>query len=186
MPFVIDLNAKLRRWRALLNDKATGVKISLPGISFTFKTAETERVVAREVLIRLGDKRVLNSRECCSDCIEHAFASLEKIRSLLVDKQVELAELREGPLFMLLEMMLEGIRQFFTYWDRSGLSRVSERELLGMYPEGLDILRGHLHNCLTQISLIAEMEFRPERPEFRHEQWHLKHYTPLAVEVPTS
>lgn len=43
-----------------------------------------------------------------------ALASLQEIRSTLVEKQVELSE-REGPLYLLIDGMALGIRQFLTY-----------------------------------------------------------------------
>lgn len=55
------------------------------------KPDKMERKVAREVVIRLADRRVLTSAECCDNCIDQALASLQEIRRIIVDKQVELS-----------------------------------------------------------------------------------------------
>src|SRR5271166_307 len=50
---------------------------------------DREREAARELVIRLKDRRVLSAWECCDDCIDRALGSLQEIRQLLVAKQVE-------------------------------------------------------------------------------------------------
>ncbi len=61
---------------------------------------------------------MLSAKECCDTCIDQALESLQSIRSVLVDKQVELAHLTGGPLYLLLDAMLEGVRQFLTFEQR--------------------------------------------------------------------
>jgi hypothetical protein len=41
---------------------------------------------------------VLSACECCDDCIDRALASLQEIRRTLVDKQVELYDILDGPI----------------------------------------------------------------------------------------
>ena len=65
-------------------------------------------------MIRMAERRVLNASECCDNCIDQALESLQKIRSLLVDKQVELADHTDGALYLLIEAIDEPIRQFLT------------------------------------------------------------------------
>jgi hypothetical protein len=61
-----------------------------------------KRQVARELVIRLIDRRVLSAWECCDDCIDRALVSLQEIRQILVDKQVALSDMPEGPLYLLI------------------------------------------------------------------------------------
>lgn len=64
--------------------------------------------------IRLKDRRVLCALECCDDCIANAHKSLQEIRAAVVDKQVELSDMHDGPLYLLIDAMTLGIRQFLT------------------------------------------------------------------------
>ena len=119
-PFRFDLTGLLQQARREFARRADGVSVtlSLPFLSFTAAPADIERRVAREVVIRMSDRRVLSAKECCDTCIDQALESLQSIRSVLVDKQVELAHLTDGPLYVLLEAMLEGVRQFLTFEQR--------------------------------------------------------------------
>ena len=93
-----------------------GVTINLPFISLNFDTNDKDKKIAREIIIRLRDKRVLNSKECCDNCIKNALESLIDIRKFLVDKQVEINDV-ESPLFLLVDFTIYGIRQFLTYTE---------------------------------------------------------------------
>lgn len=78
-PFRFDLSEVLRRLRSI-SGRVDGVSLSLPFFSITVKPDDLDVRVAREVVIRLADRRVLNAFECCDSCIEKALVSLEKIR----------------------------------------------------------------------------------------------------------
>jgi hypothetical protein len=82
---------------------------------------------------------------------------------------VELSDFHDGPLFLLVEAMATGIRQFLTFEQqlqgypqrRSAVSDADVRrdpEIQEKYFDGLEILRGHLSRCLSQICLIAGIE----------------------------
>jgi hypothetical protein len=146
-----------------------GVTIKLPFISFSVKPTDIEKKVARELLVRLPDKRVLSSKECCDNCIDNSLASLQEIRSILVDAQVKLTDFHDGGLYILVELMAEGVRQFITFEERIRvapmLKDIAESNDLYRpidtqheYFEVLKQLRFHLHSCLTQVSTIADME----------------------------
>src|SRR5437763_311476 len=115
-PFRFDIRDAVARLRSIA--RVDGISIRLPGISVNVKVDNVEKRVAREIVIRLADRRVLNSRECCDSCVSNALASLEKVRALLVDKQVQLSDVSDRPLFLLISIALEGIRQFLTYEER--------------------------------------------------------------------
>src|SRR3546814_16799655 len=62
------------------------VTINLPFVSVDVSPKDRERSVARDVVIRLRDRRVLCAWECCDSCIDQALASLQEIRRTIVDK----------------------------------------------------------------------------------------------------
>ena len=75
------------------------VTLRLPFISVAVNPDDVEKKVARELMVRLPDRRVLSSKECCDNCIDNSLASIQEIRKVLVDKQVELSHLHEGGLY---------------------------------------------------------------------------------------
>lgn len=169
MAFQFDISKSIKNARKFVNKHVDGVSIEIPFMTFSIKPTDIERRVARELLIRLPDKRVLNAKECCDGCIDNALASLQEVRKILVEKQVDLAEYHDGGLYLLIELMAEVIRQFLTYEeslkDREGHRRPKDKsefhrapELRDAYFEVLNQLRFHIHSCLTQVSKIAEME----------------------------
>lgn len=177
-PFKFNLSALLGRMRRL-PVAVDGVSLSLPFLSVSIKPLDIERRVAREAVIRLADRRVLNAFECCDDCIDRALTSLQEIRRLLVDKQVELSDHPESPLYLLLELMAEAVRQFFTFEQR--LDRCFEgREA---YFAALEMLRAHIHRVLLQVAEIAQTEIPKIAQNMRYDEaWQLDAYErPSAV-----
>lgn len=115
IPFKFDLSELLSRARRQVAGRVGDITLNLPFISIDVSPKDKEKQIARELVIRLRDRRVLSQWECCDGCIEDALASLQEIRQTLVDKQVELAEMQDGPLYILIDAMAAGIRQFATY-----------------------------------------------------------------------
>ncbi len=155
-----DIAGLLTRFRRLPVEAEATVSIRLPGLQITAKVDDVEKRVARELVIRLADKRVLNAQECCDSRIEGALASLQEIRRLLVDKQVELAKRTDSSLYLLLEMMAAGIRQFLTLEQNLGLAWASSPrspEVREAYFTGLGALRAHLYGTMTQIAAMADI-----------------------------
>lgn len=152
-PLRFDVASILKLVRRLPVD-LEGVSIQFPFVSIDVKPNDVEKRVAREIVIRMADRRVLNAYECCDGCIDRALESLQKIRSLLVDKQVDLAAHSDSSLYLLIEFMLEGIRQFLTFEQRLNRTQQNQQK----YFEGLELLRGHLYRSLSQMALIADME----------------------------
>jgi hypothetical protein len=175
-PFKFDLREIVERLRKLPLS-VDGVTIALPFIEVTVKPDDVERKVAREVVIRLADRRVLNAYECCDGCIENALKSLQEIRSTLVDKQVELSSKRDGILYLLLDSIRESIRQFLSFEQRLHKKDFESREL---YFAGLEMLRAHIHRSLLQIGKIADMQLPGISPNMRYdEHWQIEAYKPL-------
>lgn len=176
--FQFDLSKLIDQMRQL-PEAVDGVSINLPFVSVSVKPADVERRVAREVVIRMADKRILNAHECCDSCIDQALDSLQDIRRLLVDKQVELSAKVDGPLYLMLEAMAEAIRQFLTFEQR--LDRNPENR--PRYFAALEMLRSHLHRVLLQVSAIAETEVPRIAGHMRYDDtWELAAYVRPALE----
>jgi hypothetical protein len=189
-PFQFDLSTLLQKARRTFQKRVDGVSISLPFVGFSVRPEDRERRVAREVVIRLADRRVLNAFECCDGCIDQALASLQEIRALLVDQQVELADLTDGPLYLLLDVMREGIRQFLTFEQQLAPRDPSRRPPdphrrrgdQALYFAGLEALRAHLHRCLIQVAVIAGVEIPGIAAHMRYDPaWALEAYARPAL-----
>jgi hypothetical protein len=189
-PFRFDFRQLIADARRKLTTRVDGLSISLPFVSFRVSPNDLEQKLAREILIRLADRRVLNASECCDSCIDQALASLQKIRDFLVDKQVELSFATDGPLYLLIEMQLEAIRQFLTFEQRlnaSGRSKEGRihvptdfrplRDQRDQYFAALEMLRAHLHRCLIQVAKIAAVSIPKIAAHMRYDEaWQLEAY----------
>ena len=192
MKFAFD--ALLTKAKRLAKKHGGDVTVNLPFLSFTVAPEDVERRAARELLIRLADKRVLNSKECCDNCIDHSLASLQEIRAVLVEKQVELSSLSDGSVFLLTEYIAEGIRQFLTATERyansaSSTSGDSYRDprVRESYFQALELLRFHIHSCLLQLSKLAGAETPRVAAYLRSEaEWHQVAYVPPAISPESS
>jgi hypothetical protein len=173
------------------------VSINLPFLSFSLNPDDLEKRVAREIIIRLSDKRVLNAFECCDNCIDNALSSLQEIRRILVDKQVELSSSPDSPLYLLIELQVEAIRQFLTFEQRLNESSTPERlprdtstefrrphHVKEKYFAALEMLRAHLHRCLFQVSKIADTAIPKIADHMRYDEaWQIEAYEePTLIE----
>ncbi len=184
--FQLDVSEIVRKARRHLKKRVDGVTINLPFVSFAIQPDDAERKAAREIVVRLADKRVLNAFECCDSCVEKALASLQDIRSLLVDKQVELSAQADGGLYLIIELMLDGIRQFFTFEENlrtdnpqfpGDLHTRFARHDLRPYFGALERLRGHLYRCLEQVATVADTNIPKISDHMRYlEAWQLDAY----------
>jgi len=159
----------LTRARRQVNTRLGKVTLNLPFLNIEVNPKDREREIAREIVIRLKDRRVLSAWECCDDCINRALTSLQEIRRTLIDNQVKLSEVQDGPLYLILDVMALGIRQFLTYEEVINRGDAALRhprfhdfqrppDTRQAYFDGLEVLRGHLSRCLSQIAAIAGME----------------------------
>jgi len=193
-PFRFDLRAIFKNARQKLNTRVGGVSINLPFISFNVKPDDLEQRVAREVVIRMADRRVLDSRECCDDCIDKALASLVEIRAMLVSKQVKLSQATDCALYLLIEVQLEGVRQFLTFEQRLN-NQLSCRvaippggrfrrpsEAREQYLAALEMLRAHLNRSLLQIAKIAGINIPKLSAQMRYDEaWQVEAYEKLRL-----
>ena len=172
-PFKFEIGGIIDRVRKL-PVSVDGITITLPFVEVTLKPDDLERKVAREVVIRLADRRVLNARECCDGCIENALKSLQEISQTIVEKQVELSSKTDGILYLLLDSIRDSIRQFLTYEQRLTKRSPGSREL---YFAALEMLRAHIHRSLLQVSKIADMEIPGISATMRYDDsWQLDAY----------
>jgi hypothetical protein len=182
--FRIDIRNWIAEARHKLNSRVEGVEINCPGITFCVKPNDPEQKAARETVVFLADRRVLKSKECCDHCIDRSLESLQKIREFLVQKQIELVYATDSPLYLMLEFSLEAIRQFLTHHERleAAASRLPPGSELSDfrrppdirqdYFEALELLRGHLGQC---VAIIADVEV-PKVPDNLRDGWHLSSY----------
>lgn len=193
IPFQFDLSDVLSRVRREIGSRIGDVTLNLPFVSVSVSPKDRERQVAREVVIRLKDRRVLSASECCDNCIDQALESLQEIRRTLVDKQVELSDLHDGPLYLLLDMMALGVKQFLTYEqllkhadyvpEHSTLSDFRRLpDVRQAYFDALEVLRGHLSRWLGQVAAIAGMDAPSDGIIANYQgPWHMEAYQPLAI-----
>jgi hypothetical protein len=168
IPFRFDITQVITRLRRTVGSRVGDITLNLPFLSFAISPKDSERRTAREIVIRLKDRRVLSSSECCDNCIDQALKSLHEIRRTLVDKQVELSDLQDGPLYLLIDAMALGIRQFLTYEELLKIADLSPDSVMRdfrrppdvrqAYFDALELLRGHLSRCLAQVAAIAGMD----------------------------
>jgi len=189
-PFKFDFKAQLKDARRKLNTRVGSVSINLPFLSFSLNPDDLEKRVAREIVIRLSDRRVLNAFECCDNCIDRALSSLQEIRRILVDKQVELSSVPESPLYLLVELQVEAIRQYLTFEQRINEAASTEgmpgdisvnirrpHQVKEKYFAALEMLRAHLHRCLFQVSKIADTAIPKIADHMRYDEaWQIEAY----------
>ena len=193
IPFQFDLQDLIAKAKRQFSGRVGDVTLNLPFVSFSISPKDQEKKVAREIVIRLRDRRVLSASECCDGCIDSALASLREVRQILVDKQVELANVQDGPLYLLIDTMLAGTRQFMTFEEvlrRSADAPVPPRFEKHRLPEhrqgyfdGLELLREHLSRCLGQVAAVAGMEAPTEGLIANYKgQWNEPAYLPAVKE----
>ena len=189
-PFQFDFKELLGNARRKLSGRVGSVSINLPFLSFSLDPDDLEKEVAREIVIRMADRRVLNASECCDNCIDEALLSLQEIRRILVEKQVALSSEPNSPLYLLIEMQTEAIRQFLTFEQRLGQAAVEPAatadfrdefrrpfDTREQYFAALEMLRAHLHRCLIQIAKVADTVIPKIADHMRYDDaWQLEAY----------
>jgi hypothetical protein len=179
--------------RALRSPPASNAATAfeLPFVTVLADPSPLERRIANELLIPLGDRRVLSSWECCDNCIDDALRSLQEIRSILLEGKIELAGERSGILSQMIELMLTAIRQFLTFEQRLGSSGMAKpdpasefyrpHEDRQIYFDALEQLRGHLSRCLGQVTVVAGLNVPSDGFIAGYQgPWQMKAYKPVA------
>ncbi|MBI1944529.1 MAG: hypothetical protein HYS27_02465 [Deltaproteobacteria bacterium] len=162
---VRDLVSRARRW---VSARVGGATITTGFISFPLVANDPERTAARQLVIRLRDKRVFTASDCCDGCVKNSIAALQEVRKILVEAQVQLANSHGGQLFWCTDYMRETIRAFLTWEERVRAAdrpdarapdeHYRDQVQTRRYIEQLDVLRAHVRVAMTGIAKIAEME----------------------------
>ncbi|MFT4956303.1 MAG: hypothetical protein ACI8U3_002708 [Brevundimonas sp.] len=194
IPFQFDVSQFIARAKRMASNHVGDVTLNLPFVSVAVSPRDREKAAAREIVIRLRDRRVLSSHECCDNCIDASLASLQEIRAILVDQQVALSDFQDGPLFLMIDMIRQGIRQFVTYEERlraagddptPGLPSDFRRDpqVRQDYFDALELLRAHVSHCLHEIRTIADMDEQVAALEYAG-PWLLQSYVAPALAPP--
>jgi hypothetical protein len=86
-----DVSSYYKKAKAYKNSmKIEGVSINLPFITINVASDQNDKKIAREIIIRIRDKRVLNSKECCEGCIENSLNQFSKSDSSLLTNKLKL------------------------------------------------------------------------------------------------
>jgi hypothetical protein len=153
-PFKFHLSDIVRRLKRLPVAVDGAIKIKVPFFEVTVKADDREKTIAREVVIRLSDRRVLNAQECCGECIREALTSLKEIRQILVNKKVELSDKADSAIYILMDSIREAIRQFLIFEERLSGGKTGKQYM--MYLAGLEILRAHIHRLSITHKLRSD------------------------------
>ena len=140
--------------------RVDSVSVRLPGISISLSPTKQEKLIAKEIILFIRHKRVIDSKECCDNCIRNSLQSLLEIKNFLIMKQMEISDV-ESLLFLLTDFALFGVNKFLTYTESFDPDINREQ-----YFEALNILRGHLIRTFDQIAVVAKL---PQDYGFRHD-----------------
>jgi hypothetical protein len=165
IPFQFDISTVLRDLTRRGDGLPSAIRLDLPFLSVLVHPSAVDVALARELLVKMRDRRVLDSRECCDDCIDRALASLQQIRSILLELQIKLSNEEDSALSPLVELMAVAIRQFLTFEQTLSITRDPTRETLDhhglpwetrqAYFDALELLRGHISRCLGLVAGVA-------------------------------
>lgn len=75
IPFKFDLNDIIGLARRLVAGRLGDVTLNLPLVSIAISPRDRERQVAREIALRLRERRVPSALECCDGCVNNALTS---------------------------------------------------------------------------------------------------------------
>ena len=147
------------RYIDLRNNKKIEIEnigLSFPlGINIAFKPTTEDSDIARKTVIKLINRRILNSKECCGNCINESVKSLREIKSDLVGVQLELTNISKTPLFYYVEYINIAINSFLDFMERNSESVDQNKDI---YFDALEKIRNHIGKCLKEIANIGSIE----------------------------
>lgn len=142
-----------------------GVSINLPFISFTVRVDETERDVARELLICLDDRRLLKRSHSCEKPTPLAIESVGKIRDLVVQMKAKLRNHTSGALYQMLEMMHLATVEFVNFIEKNELESVpaspktvSDFRKVSAWGRARESYINHMVSLVRQVAQIARFD----------------------------
>ena len=136
----------------------SGINLSFPfsaGITISIKPQE--RDVAKETIVVLVNRRILNAAECCASCSQQSITSLKEMKSDLIQIEKKLTGSINGPLFYFIDSIVNGINQFLKYIEDYNFIETFNLNR-DTYFQSFNIIRNHIVQCLYQIAKIADFE----------------------------
>jgi hypothetical protein len=134
------------------------ISLSFPfSINASFKFRDEIIDIAKESVITLIDRRILNSQECCGSCIQESLNSLKEIKSDLVNIKKRLRNHINSPLFYFIDYIMVSINSFFDFMERNNLIVNREQYEKQIYFDALEIIRNHIAKCLYEIAIIGKI-----------------------------
>lgn len=151
-------SAKIEKSDISTPSAINSITLSFPfGISINFKPSLTESKIAKETILKLIDRRVLKSKECCASCIKDAVFSLKEIKSDLISVKISLAEHINSPLFYFVDYIVLTVNTFIDFTERYDVEQFKDS-----YFVGLEKLRNHIAQCLYEIARIGNYKIISE------------------------
>ena len=131
-------------------------------ISSSFRFEKSIIDIAKETIITLVDRRILNAKECCANCIYNAVNSLKEIKSDLINIKKQLKNNINSPLFYFVDYIIISINSFFDFIERNNLvdNKVDDKDhdIKKVYFDALEIIRNHIAQCMNEIAKIAKIQ----------------------------
>lgn len=173
-PFGVNVGSLTQRARQWIGRRIAGATVSATGVSFQIRATDPERDAARKLFIRLRDRRVFNAFDCCDNCVRNTLASLQEVRKILVESQVEVANFHDGDLFWIADYLRLIIREFLSWEERLraalGPAQASKEELYidpvyrAAYIKSLDTVRAHARAALEALADVSQMKLPDGHP----------------------
>ncbi len=176
------LDFKIPKYKAKIieshkfNKIVDSVSLSFPfGVSLNYKPKTSDIEIARDIVIKLIDRRVLNSKECCGNCINDSINSIKEIKSDLIGIKSKLLNNLDEPLYYLIDYIIAGINVFFDFMERYSNDIEANKEI---YFSALETIRNHTTDCLHEISKIGNIKIDKKLYAYRtnRNEWDLKYY----------
>ena len=166
-----------------INIKLDDISLSFPFIiNASFRFEKNIIDIARETIMALIDRRILNAKECCASCIYKALNSLKEIKSDLINTKKQLKNDINSPLFYFIDYMIISINSFFDFMERNNLidDKLDDKDhdIKTVYFDALEIIRNHIAQCMNEIAKIAKMQINNEHYAFMNGEigWQENYY----------
>ena len=160
--------------------KIDSIGLSFPfGLNITYKPIDSIKEIAKVIIIKLIDRRILNSKECCGSCIEQSVLSLKEIKAVLINEKTKLIKQINTLLYYYVDYIIIAINTFFDFTERY---YEKKEEYRGLYFDALEKIRNHVAKCMKEILKIAEYEITNTHYAFRDSDliWHEQDYSKKA------
>ena len=180
---LLKLEYKIPRYSAKIlvfdnrkNVALDSISLSFPfGVNIQIKPVESEIKIAREVIIKLIDRRILNAAECCAECIQRAIDSLKEIKADLIDIKCKLTDNINRPIYYFIDYIVLSINSFLDFIERYKIDMEMNRPT---YFDALEKLRRHIAKCMVEISKIGECKIDTTHYAFKNNaEWIYDNYS---------